>query len=238
MQIPRSTRLRLGLRILESSHELHVAHQSAQEVDLLLDGSLLSQHRLGGRRRNWLSARGRRTLVCGEEGQPQCRQVQGRRRGGAGEGQGRCRGGAGQGRPPPAALAAVAAATPPRRSRPHSPRPPHPGSLLRAQPQPSAHRTRLGPCGSGWPGCRRPPVAARHAGACQRGRAPCASVRPRSTRPARGGPCSRCLPWSSSVAGWCLHVAHVARRAGSKLCSCARGRVIPGLPAGPADSQR
>eukprot|EP00964_Phaeocystis_antarctica_P029255 scaffold16490_cov73-Phaeocystis_antarctica.AAC.7 len=83
------TRLRLGLRILESSHELHVAHQSAQEVDLLLDGSLLSQHRLGGRRRSWLSARGRRTLGCGEEGQPRCGQVQGRGRGGAGEVQGR-----------------------------------------------------------------------------------------------------------------------------------------------------
>ena len=108
------------------------------------------------------------------------------------------RGGAGKGPPPRGALGAVAAATLPRRSRPHSPRPLHPGSLLRAQPQPSALRIRLGPCGSGWPGCRLPPVAAQHAGACRRGRAPCASVRPRSTRPSRGGPCSRCLPWSSS----------------------------------------
>ena len=36
------------LRVLQSSHELYVAHQSAQEVDLLLDGALLSQHRLEG----------------------------------------------------------------------------------------------------------------------------------------------------------------------------------------------
>ena len=48
VSLPSLTRLRLGLRILESSHELHVAHQSAQQVDLLLDGSLLSQHRLEG----------------------------------------------------------------------------------------------------------------------------------------------------------------------------------------------
>jgi hypothetical protein len=101
---------------------------------------------------------------------------------------------------------------PPRRSRPHSPRPLHPGSLLRAQPQPSALRIRLGPCGSGWPGCRPPPVAAQHAGACRRGRAPCASVRPRSTRPSRGGPCSRCLPWSSSCRR-CVSWPALARRA-------------------------
>jgi hypothetical protein len=122
------------------------------------------------------------------------------------------RGGAGKGPPPRGALGAVAAATLPRRSRPHSPRPLHPGSLLRAQPQPSALRIRLGPCGSGWPGCRPPPVAAQHAGACRRGRAPCASVRPRSTRPSRGGPCSRCLPWSSSCRR-CVSWPALARRA-------------------------
>ena len=45
---PSSARLRIRLRVLKSSHELDVAHQSAQEVDLLLDGPILSQHRLEG----------------------------------------------------------------------------------------------------------------------------------------------------------------------------------------------